>query len=325
VDLRGQTVAVVGTGSTAAQVAPAVAGVAKQLYVFQRQPGWIVPKGEHTFTPVERAMLRRPWARRRARALAFFTYERSWVGGQLGRPTSRASLRSEASARSFIAAEFADHPDLQKAVTPDYPFFGKRPVSSSDFYPCLRRDDVELVPHPIVALTANALIDDLGIERPVDVVVLATGFKAAQYLANVDVVGRNGQRLQDAWEGEPSAFLGITVPGFPNFFMLYGPNTNGYAVLFNLERQAIFAVRSILQATRTGTYSVEVRPTFYKTYNRWLTRRLENSSWQVTTNYFRSASGRVVTQWPDGTLLYWLLCATLRRPSSKLNRKKGRV
>ena len=163
---------------------------------------------------------------------------------------------------------------------------------------------MHLIPKAVAAVTSAGVIDVDGTGYPVDVLIMATGFQAANYLATMTVVGRAGQSLQDYWGGEPSAFLGITVPGFPNFFMLYGPNTNGGAIVSNLHRQSEYAVNAIRWTRRTHSSSIEVRPSAHRLYNRWLDRRIAGTSWTYSNNYYKAASGRVVTNFPDSAIVY---------------------
>ena len=322
-DLRDQRVAVMGTGSSAAQVVPTLAGTARQIYVFQRQPGWLLPKNDRDLTPLERKVFRLPGAWRLNRLRLYLRQERHEVGGAFFRPGTRSNTRARGTALQHIEEVFADHPELKEAVTPRYPFGGKRAVLSSQFFESLVRPDVQLVPHALAACTETTVVDAAGVEREVDALVMATGFQAARYLSTMEVVGRDGARLHEVWNGEPFAFLGITVPRFPNFFMLYGPNTNGGMIMFNLERQAEYAVREICRLRRSEIGAIEVREDVTRLYNRWLQRRIARTSFAATDNYYTSASGKVVTQWPDCETLYAVLTRQLRRVST-LGRRSRR-
>ena len=316
VDLRGRRVAVMGTGSSAAQVVPTVAGVAEQVYVFQRQPGWLLPKNDRDLTPFERSLFRWPGVWRANRLRLYLRQERREVGGAFFRPGSWSNRQARATALRHIVEVFAEHPELGEAVTPRYPFGGKRAVLSSQFFESLVRTDVELVPHAVAACTPTSVVDTAGVEREVDALVMATGFHAASYLSTLEVVGRDGVKLHEVWNGEPFAFLGITVPRFPNFFMLYGPNTNGGLIMFNLERQAEYAAREIARLRSPRVSAVEVREDVTRVYNTWLQRKIARTSFASTDNYYTSASGKVVTQWPDCETLYAVLTRLLRRVST---------
>lgn len=323
-DLRGKTVAVAGTGSTSAQVVPQVARLAKKLYVFQREPGWILPKEIETFDERRKAALAKPLRYRLRRWKAFRMLGATRMGGDVYVAGSEANKAAVAECVRYIEQTFADRPDLQKLITPDYPFWGKRPVMDSNFYRALLREDVELVPWAVSSLEGTVVHDAGGGARDVDVMVLATGFKPAQILSQLPVYGASGRSLQEEWGDDPMAFLGVMVPGFPNFFMMYGPNTNGGGVVFLLEQQAKFAARSIKLARRLGARQVDVRPSFYVGYNASLQRKLRGTVFQSANNYFKSPTGRVVTQWPLTSFHYWLLSKVLWLPSLRLSRGKRR-
>lgn len=310
-DLTGKVVAVVGTGSTATQVVPAIQpGVAK-LYVFQREPGWVLPKGERDFSEEERAGFASSWRRRRERLRLKYLLEKNLFGGAVWYPGSKQQQAREALCRRYIARQFESRPDLAEAVTPTYPYPGKRPIFASTFYPALKEENVELVPKAVAAVTGTGIVDADGVERDVDVIVMSTGFQPANYLARLPITGRDGRTLQDHWAGEPRAYLGIAVPGFPNFFMLYGPGTNGGEIVTMLEAQAKYAVRAVRRMMRERVSAVEVKPTFEARWYHWLQSRMVGTSWTVSSNYFKSETGKVVTQWPYGNWIYTVLTRVL--------------
>jgi cation diffusion facilitator CzcD-associated flavoprotein CzcO len=323
-DLSGRTVAVVGTGSSATQVVPAIQSTVGTLYVFQREPGWVLPKGERKFTEAERRRLDRWWRRSLDRASLRFSLERGLIGAATFRPGTTLNAKRQQTCLDYIAREFADHPDLAKVVTPTYPYPGKRPVIASTFYPALKAGNVELVPRAVSRVTPSGIVDADGVERPVDVIVMATGFQAADYLARVQVVGRRGQTLQERWAGEPRAYLGITVPDFPNFFMLYGPGTNGGELVSMLEAQAEYAVGAVKRMSRCRVSAIEVKPVFEALWFAWLQSKMEGTSWTMANNYFRASRGRIVTQWPSGNLVYRALTKLLGRVS-ETSRRRGRA
>jgi cation diffusion facilitator CzcD-associated flavoprotein CzcO len=282
-----------------------------------------MPKGERDFSDDERTTLARRWEGRRERWRQRWMLEKNLWGGKLNRPGTKLNNSREQTCRRYIAKVFADRPDLAEAVTPTYPYPGKRPVLASTFYPALKKDNVELVPKAVVSVTPNGLVDADGVERDVDVIVLATGFRPADYLARLPVRGRDGRSLHEVWAGEPHAFLGITVPGFPNFFMLYGPGTNGGEIVVMLESQAEYAVRAVKRMVRRGFTAIEVRPRFEVAWNRWLDGKVEGTSWTMTRNYFKAPSGKVVTQWPSGNLTYRVLTKLLGTMSETTRRREG--
>ena len=321
-DLSGKVVAVVGTGSSATQVVPAIQPLVKQLYLFQREPGWVMPKGERDFTDEERVALSKRWPALRERWRQRWLLEKSLWNGHLWRPGTKMNMEREAMCRRYIDRVFKNHPELREAVTPTYPYPGKRPVVASTFYPALKKANVELVPKAVSSITRTGVVDVDGVERPVDVLVMATGFQAANYLARMRVVGRHGRTLQEQWAGEPRAYLGITVPGFPNFFMLYGPGTNGGELVMTLESQAEYAVRAVMRMKRSSVSAIEVRPRFEAAWWRWLQSRMEGTSWTMTDNYFKGTTGKVVTQFPYSNLGYRLMTKALGRISEKTWRRR---
>jgi cation diffusion facilitator CzcD-associated flavoprotein CzcO len=314
-DLTGKRVAVVGTGATASQVVPELSKIVDKLYLFQREPGWLIEKGDRTYTAEEREDFRRhPWKVRLHRAQIFLTWER---GKDSIFPGTKHNKRAEEDSLRYLEKTLSDRPDLVKLLTPDYPFWGKRPLINSSFYPALLRENVELVPWAVESVTETGVVDTEGVHRDVDVIVMATGYTPTDFLATLEVYGRDGRSIHDVWNGEPEAFLGSTVAGFPNFYMLYGPNTNASpCALWYIERGQDFAVGNIRRMVRSGATAIEVRKDVMDAYNEWLQRRLVKAVYQHTNNYYKSASGRNVTQFCHGGIVYWFLTRTLSRVST---------
>jgi cation diffusion facilitator CzcD-associated flavoprotein CzcO len=329
-DLAGKTVAVVGTGSTSAQVVPAIAPRVGQLYVYQREPGWVEPKRERAFTPRELWFYRRvPLARRAHRAWLFYQAMRRFRGFDV---TSKQQRQAREACVAFINRAIVD-PATREAVTPRYPWGCKRLVLASTFYDALNRPNVELVPHEVTRVTPTGVVDDTGAERPADVLILSTGFQPTGFLASLEVKGRDGRSIHDAWQGRPTAFLGITVAGFPNFFILYGPNTNGGgSIIAQLERQAEVAANAVRRLERRGTVlrktvlrktvlrktvrSIDTRPGAQRRWVAWIDRRLATRASAMESgcrNYYHVAGGANVTQWPGTHLPYAVATRLLAR------------
>lgn len=311
-DLTGKRVAVVGTGSTAAQVVPAIAESAGQLYVFQRQPGWIEPKHERAFTPTERFCYRHvPFLQKLHRAYLFHQGARRFRGYDV---TSATQARMRAACADYISSTVAD-PEVAAALTPDYPWGCKRPILATTYYETFNRPNVELVPHEVVAVKPTGIIDATGAERAIDVLVLSTGFQPTRFLASLDVRGRGGRSIHDVWAERASAFLGVTVPGFPNFFMLYGPNTNGgVSIIAQLERQAEIAVRCVRLLERRGLTAVDTSASAERRWVRWIDHEIATRASAMESgchNYYHSESGANVTQWPGSHLRYLLMTRLL--------------
>jgi cation diffusion facilitator CzcD-associated flavoprotein CzcO len=302
-DYTAKRVAVIGTGSTSVQLVPELAKKAAHVSVFQRQPGWIFPKEVVEFNrgagPV--SSHKEADAHDAHRREAMESVAERFADGLISQVGTAANKRAQVSAESFIRESFVDRPDLIPLVTPDYPVMGKRPVFSSDFYPALKRENVTLVPHAVKALTADSVVDATGNAHIVDMVVMATGFTASQFLKSVEVRGANGLSLHDFWQDEPRAYIGVMVPHFPNFFIMYGPNTNSTGALITMfEAEAAFAVDSVRDMLNGGYATVEVDEQKFEAYNRWLEENFANSAYRSTHNYFTNKRGKVITNFPRG-------------------------
>jgi cation diffusion facilitator CzcD-associated flavoprotein CzcO len=313
-DLTGRRVAVVGTGSTAAQVVPAVAEQASMLYVFQREPGWIEPKLERDFSPAERWMYRNvPGAQKAHRAWLFAKAARRGLAFDLG---NRRQAERRAACIAFIESSVAD-PSVRASVTPGYPWGCKRVVLASTYYTALNRENVALVPHAVTSVTRSGVVDETGAERAVDVLVLSTGFQPTSFLATLDVRGAGGISLREAWRSRTAAYLGITVAGFPNFFMLYGPNTNGAgSIIAQLERQAEFSVRAVARIERGRWRYVDTDRAALDRYVTWIDRQLAAHASAMDsgcTNYYHDSRGANITQWPSSHLKYLVTVRTRGR------------
>ena len=246
----------------------------------------------------------------------------TWRGAPF-RPGTVANEMGRQTALAFIDREFADRPDLAKAVTPDYPFWGKRLIFNSTFYASLKAPNVELIPTAVASVTPTGVIDVDGVERDVDILIMATGFKTTDYMGTIDIKGIGGRTLQAEWAGEPSAFLGISVPNFPNFYILYGPGTNGGEIVSMLMRQAEHVVRSVKRMKRQGVTVLQVKPAWAAVYDAWLQSQIEVTSWAVAEhNYYKTATGKVVTQWPFSAGVYGLMVRALG-PRSETARRAG--
>ncbi|OBI93614.1 flavin-containing monooxygenase [Mycobacterium asiaticum] len=301
VDLTGARVAVIGTGASGVQVIPELAQTAARLTVFQRTPPWMVPKDDRPYTATELAQFRRnPLAVRHTR-WKIWKFQHDNTATMADDPVVAA--RSQF-ATAFLQRSVADE-ELRRALTPDYPFRCKRVLLGDDFYRALQRENVTLVTDPIARITTTSVVTANGDAVAVDAVVLATGFETSQYLAGIEVIGAQGRRLHEHWGVDPSAYLGVAVAGFPNFFMLYGPNTNqgGNSIVYILEAGARLVASAVSRIARRGGY-LTVRPEAERRFNERLSADLDRSIWTQCDSYFRSPSGRVVTQWPYTELDY---------------------
>jgi cation diffusion facilitator CzcD-associated flavoprotein CzcO len=205
------------------------------------------------------------------------------------------------------ALEVVEDRELRTKLTPDHPFGAKRPLASNKYLQSFNRPNVELVVDRIAKVTPRGVVTSDGREREVDTILLATGFQTQKYVSVIDVEGRDGRDIDEAWKDGPEAYFGVTTSGFPNLFMLYGPNTNGgNSIIVMLEFQVEYALRLIDAADRAGVDWIDVRREVMDEFNAGLQQDLESVAvWQAGANdYYRTASGRIVTQWPHGFAAY---------------------
>jgi cation diffusion facilitator CzcD-associated flavoprotein CzcO len=301
VDLTGKRVAVVGTGASGVQVVPELAGTAAQLTVFQRTPPWMVPKEDRPYS-IEELMRfrRRPWAPLRER---WRVWKLQHDNTALSPEHPRLAVVQQLS-ETFLRRNVADE-GLRDALTPRYPFRCKRVLLGEKYYVALQYAHVDLVTDPIERVTSTSVVTAGGDVIDVDAIVLATGFETSNYLSGLDVIGVGGESLHDRWGFNPRAYLGVAVSGFPNFFMLYGPNTNQGAnsIIYILEAGARMVASAVARLARRGGY-LDVRPEVEHRFNEQISADLERTIWTRCDSYYRSQSGRIVTQWPHSELDY---------------------
>jgi cation diffusion facilitator CzcD-associated flavoprotein CzcO len=301
VELTGKRVAVVGTGASGVQLVPELAAIAGQLTVFQRTPPWMVPKEDRPYSPDELTRFRRlPWAPLRER-WRLWKFQHDATALTADHP--RAAVVQEFS-EAFLRRHVDDE-KLRDALTPRYPFRCKRVLLGEKYYRALQHPHVRLVTDPIERITRASVITSGGDAVDVDAIVLATGFETSSYLCGLEVIGVGGESLHDRWGLDPTAYLGVAVSGFPNFFMLYGPNTNQGAnsIIYILEAGARMVASAASRLARRGGY-LDVRPETEQRFNEQISADLERTIWTRCDSYYRSPTGRIVTQWPHSELDY---------------------
>lgn len=304
-DPRGKRVAVVGSGATAVQVVPELARATARLDVFQRTPAWIIPRHDRAYTRVERRLLGPVAPLRRAyRTALFVRQECFWLGFRPGSAAARALTRL---ARWRLESQVAD-PALRAALTPSYPLGCKRVLVSDDYYPALARPSVELVTTAIERFEPAGVRTRDGVLRELDAVVFATGFDSQALVAPMRVEGAGGRSLEACWADGPYAHLGLAVPGFPNLFLLYGPNTNlGHnSIVFMTEAQIAHVLGCLDELDRRGACRIEVRPDAMARFDRRTQARLQRSVFsQGCTSWYKTRTGRVTNNWPGTATEYW--------------------
>ncbi|WP_445162246.1 flavin-containing monooxygenase [Mycobacterium sp. Dal123C01] len=290
----GERVASIGTGASAIQYVPTIAPKTAHLTVFQRTPIWISPRFDFPFSPEQHEEFERdPAAAQKLRDEAFDAYEASSFDVDAKQTREATEL-----ARSYLMRKITD-PELRAKLTPDYPVGCKRPLMSRDWYPTFGLPNVNLETTAIAELTERGVRTADGVEHRVDTIIYGTGFKAADYLASIEVHGTGGRQLRDDWGDGAEAYLGTLIAGYPNFFMLYGPNTNGVnSIIYIHEAQTTFIRQMLDVMGRHGARTIEVTPDAQRRYNDELQAAMEGKVWMACTNYFRHPSGKVVTQLP---------------------------
>jgi cation diffusion facilitator CzcD-associated flavoprotein CzcO len=301
-DLSGERVAVIGTGASAIQIVPAIQPEVERLHVFQRTPPWVMPHTDRPVTRLERRLFRAlPVTQRMIRGTIYWLREALVLGMtrdlRLLRPLQRI-------ARAHLRRQVPDR-ELRRKLRPSYTVGCKRILLSSDYYPALTRPNVELVTDGIREVRESSIVTADGVEREVDTIVFGTGFHVTDVPFANRVRGRDGRGLGDVWDGSPQAYLGTTVAGFPNMFLMIGPNTGlGHnSIVFMAESQIAYVMDALRVMEERGVETVEVREEVQASYNEGLQADLEETVWTAggCASWYIDAKGRCTTIWPDFT------------------------
>ncbi|MGS2807717.1 MULTISPECIES: flavin-containing monooxygenase [Nocardia] len=295
--LTGRSVAVIGTGSSAAQILPSLADTAARVRVFQRTPHWVLPKPGPAFGPVTTALLAVPGAHHAYRRLLHHSADNLLAPIMRRGWTARPA---EAIARRYLRHHISDAV-MRAKLTPNYPLGGTRIVLDNGFYPSLRRPNVELITTPICELDTRGLITSDGTHHDADTIIYATGFHAPQFLADVTVSGRGGRLLHEQWAEGASAFYGMAVPGFPNLFLIAGPNSFTAAgsnpAMKQLQIDYILACLRL--RAESGDMAIEVDSEAMSAYQEWMDRALQTTVWpRSPQSWYKHANGAVTNPWP---------------------------
>ncbi len=320
VDLTGKRVAVIGTGASAVQIVPAVARKAARLTVFQRTPPWLTPRSDVAIPDAMRGALRSvPGAARGLRYAIYWMLEMQAPGFAVD---PRLMAPAAALARRHLERQVHD-PGLRARLTPDYTIGCKRILLSSDYYPALQRPNVDLVTDSISQIVPSGVVTADGRLHEADILVYATGFRVISAADELNVTGRGGRKLSEAWAAGVEAYRGITVPGFPNFFLLLGPNTGlGHtSVVFMIESQIqhVLSCLRILSRERASTIEARTPPT--REYNDALQRRLRRAVWSAggCRSWYLDDGGVNRALWPGFSFEYWARTRRARRSDYDVN------
>ncbi|MDV7245129.1 MULTISPECIES: NAD(P)/FAD-dependent oxidoreductase [Rhodococcus] len=326
-EVEGKRVAIVGTGASSMQITPAIADRVEHLTVFQRSPQWVAPFEK----------FRMPIPTELRRLLQSCSLYHSWywirlfwqfgdkvieslrVDPEWEHPERSVNARNDAHREYFtryITAQVGDRTDLLDKVMPDYPPFGKRILLDNGWYEALRRDNVDLVNESVAAVTETGLVSASGAEIDADIIVWATGFEAARFVSSLDVRGVDGLSLREAWnDDDPRAYLGVSVPQFPNFFMLGGPNSfpGSGSFMFFMEVQMRYIRGLLTKMFEHDIAAIDARTDATEEYNELVDTTHDRTVWthRGMSTYYRNSRGRVVFVMPFLNVEYWEMT---RRP-----------
>ena len=300
-DLAGRRVAVIGTGASAVQFVPRIQPRVAALDVYQRTPPWILPRRDRALTPATRRLLRDlPLARRALRGAIYLGREVTLLGFR----HPRAARLAQLAAMRHLRASVPD-PALRAALTPSYTIGCKRVLISDDYLPALTQPNVTVVTAGVAEVRPHAIVDRAGTVREADVIVFGTGFRPTDPPLAPCVVGRDGRTLAEAWAGSPRAYAGTSVVGFPNLFLLAGPNTGqGHSsVVYMLEAQIAHVLDALRHMQRHGVAALEPRPEAQAAFVRAVEERLRGTVWSAggCASWYMDRTGRNSTIWPDFT------------------------
>jgi 4-hydroxyacetophenone monooxygenase len=324
----GQRVAMIGTGASGVQVGPTIAPDVEHLVIFQRSPHWLMPHPNYHSEVSEGkkwALKCIPYYAKWYRFLLFWASADSvhaslhvdpdWKTPDRSLNETNERLRQQLLAH--IEKELGDRADLLEKVIPDYPPYGKRMLRDNNWYTTLKRDNVELVTDPIAEVREDGIVTSAGNFYPVDMIVTATGFSVGPVLAPVDIRGRDGRNIRDIWgDDDPRAYYGITVPNFPNLFIMYGPNTNlahGGSALFHTECQSNYALQGLRELIESGYQSMECRQNVHDSYNERVDDAHSKMVWAHggVGSWYKNKKGRVFATTPWRMVDYWHWTAAL--------------
>lgn len=293
-NLRGERVAVIGTGASAVQFIPPVAEQAAHVDVFQRTPAWMLPRRNNAYAGWARAAIRGVPGLQRLRRMSMLATMETFIFALRGaKPVKRAF---QAWSSAYLRMKVRD-PELRAKLTPDYAFGCKRILFSSAYYEALQRPNVDLLTDAVTEITPTGVRTADGAEHPADTIIWGTGFAAHAFVAPMEVAGRGGRLLADAWDGGARAHLGMTVPGFPNMVLMYGPNTNlGVgSILVMIEAQARYLAQ---YARRLDGRALDVRADVAGASDEAMQTELRESVWTQCETWYKDDDGRVVNNWP---------------------------
>lgn len=306
-DYTGKRVAIIGSGASAAQVIPAIAGKVKQLHVFQRSPHWVLPRPDKKFNRFERALLGVKPFYKALRTLIYWALESRVVGFKYSK--RMLNLVAQQKAERFLEKTIAD-PVLRAKLTPNYTIGCKRIILSSTLYPALARDNVSVYTRDqgIREITETGIVTQDGQQLDVDLIVYSTGYDATDGVISYPVVGTEGRTLGAFWKEFPRAYLGTSMPGFPNLFIVTGPNTGiGHtSAIFIIEAQMNYIMKSLAELKKKNQRAIEVKPDAEARYTEMIHSEMGQTVWKTggCNSWYQSKSGHVIAMFPGFSFTY---------------------
>lgn len=310
-DLSGKKVASIGAAATAVQYIPEVAKVASRLSVFQRSANYIMPRSQQIFSEEQLAEFQRnPASYRNVRKAI---HDEREAGFERTRRQTDAAAEGTRLAREHLESVITD-PKLREQFTPDYDFGCKRILRSDDFYPTFNRGNVSLVTEGIQRVTPKGIVTADGVEHELDVIIFGTGFKSHAFQGEMRVIGRGGRDISERWGNAPEAFLGMCVDGYPNMFIIYGPNTNlnHHSIVAMIEAQNRYVSQAVRLLREDAELVLDVTPETLKEFNVHIQEQLENSAFSADcSSWYKNADGKVINNWSGTVTEYHDLTRTL--------------
>ena len=314
-DYQNKRVAVIGSGASAAQVIPAIADRVKALHVFQRTPHWVMPRHDKPYSSFERWLMGFPWVYRMIRAAVYWKLETRVIGFKYSKTLLNLVARREAIKHLH---EQVKDPALRRQLTPDFDIGCKRIILSDTYYPALTRPNTFLHSKEdgIAEVTPSGIRTMQGSHVDLDLIVYATGYDATDGVVSYPIIGKDGRKVSDFWHQFPRAYLGTTLPGFPNLFLMTGPNTGiGHtSAIFVIEAQMEYVARCIEHVMNQGQRSIEVLPVAESNYTTMIHEEMEKTVWKSggCHSWYQSKSGHVIAMFPGFSFTFWRMATSFK-------------
>lgn len=321
VEYKNKRVAIIGSGASAAQIIPEIAPDVEHLHILQRTPHWVMPRNDHFFRPWQRKLLKHKWFYNALRLLIYWVYEFRVIGFKYSDFALKVLAKNQA--ERHIKAQIQD-PDLQRKVTPDFTIGCKRVILSDTLYPAYCRKNVTLYDknNGIKEITEKGIVTQDGKEHELDIIVYCTGYDATDGVISYPVIGKQSKPLSEVWADFPRAYLGTTIPGFPNLFIVTGPNTGiGHtSALFIIESQMFYIMQAIEAVQAKGKTVIEVTEEAEQRYTDLIHHEMSKTVWQRggCNSWYKSKSGKVIAMFPGFSF-------TFRRWAKRFSLKDHRL